>query len=127
MAYTLDTTFDAVLNLPTMEVAMDKPVTAKENAAGHALATDLARHDDTQCTRCGGLVVIDHCFDVLGDTDEIDCQVFRCIQCGDLVDHVILRNRTNPPALSSKKHVKWSSRKLATTGDRCGHTDGDSG
>lgn len=70
------------------------------------------------CTRCRGLMVVDHCFDVLSDAGEIDCRVLRCVQCGDVVDPVILRNRTIPSALTPKKHVKWSSGKLAALGYR---------
>ena len=62
------------------------------------------------CSRCGGLMVITDCFDVLSDTAEIDCTAYRCIQCGDLVDPVILRNRINPPELAAKKkNLKWAS------------------
>ncbi len=87
-----------------------------ETSVGEQARAQVDHEHD--CTRCGGLLVIDHCFDVLGDTGEIDCNVFRCIQCGDLVDPVILRNRNHPPALSPKKHVKWSSIKLAAAGYR---------
>lgn len=75
-------------------------------------------HVNGACRRCNGLMVVDHCFDALGDAGEIDCRVLRCIQCGDILDPVILRNRTTPPALTPKKHVKWSSAKLAAMGFR---------
>lgn len=42
-----------------------------------------------QCTRCSGLTVPEFIFD--GGVRRV---VERCVSCGDLVDHVILRNRT---------------------------------
>ena len=96
---------------------MDKPVAPDTKIPGHVGTIDPAAYDGT-CTRCGGLMVLDHCFDVLGDAGEIDCKVLRCIRCGDVVDPVILRNRNAPPALAPKKHVKWSSLKLASIGYR---------
>lgn len=79
-------------------------------------ANRMRRHD--ACTRCGGLLVVDDCFDVLGDAGEIDCRVLRCIQCGDLTDPVILRNRAEPPTQAPKKFVKWSSAKLTAMARR---------
>lgn len=96
---------------------MDKPAALDTKIQGHTGTIDSVAHDGI-CTRCSGLMVVDHCFDVLGDAGEIDCRVLRCIQCGDVVDPVILRNRNAPPALAPKKHVKWSSSKLAAIGYR---------
>jgi hypothetical protein len=46
-----------------------------------------------RCWRCGGLMVIEHCFDFLDDTGRLDFPAQRCVQCGELVDPVILMNR----------------------------------
>jgi len=43
--------------------------------------------------RCGGLLVPDFCTDLLNVTGEFDCSIARCVQCGDVVDPVIQRNR----------------------------------
>jgi hypothetical protein len=42
----------------------------------------------TQCLRCGGFMVTEQCFDLLAR---------RCVQCGELVDPVILQNRDRRP------------------------------
>lgn len=47
----------------------------------------------TTCTRCGGLMVQEHCLDLFRSTSELECAALRCIQCGDIIDAVILRNR----------------------------------
>ena len=44
------------------------------------------------CGRCGGCMDQDMCID-LGNTGYNTIWVLRCIQCGDMVDEVILRNR----------------------------------
>jgi len=46
-----------------------------------------------RCSRCGGLMVPEQCFDLRSDSGHLDFLAKRCVQCGDLVDPVILRNR----------------------------------
>lgn len=38
----------------------------------------------TRCLRCSGFMVLEPCFDFLA---------WRCVQCGDVIDPVILQNR----------------------------------
>ena len=45
------------------------------------------------CVRCGGLLVIDHCMDLMDGTGRLVFAALRCVQCGDVIDPVILRNR----------------------------------
>ena len=45
------------------------------------------------CSRCGGLMVTEQCFDLLSDNGHLDFLAQRCVQCGELVDPIILRNR----------------------------------
>ena len=46
-----------------------------------------------RCSRCGGLMVVEQCFDFLDDSGHLSFFANRCVQCGDLVDPVILENR----------------------------------
>jgi len=46
-----------------------------------------------RCARCGGLMVTEQCFDLLSDSGHLDFMARRCVQCGELVDPVILENR----------------------------------
>ncbi|CAI4029954.1 hypothetical protein DNFV4_00374 [Nitrospira tepida] len=46
-----------------------------------------------ECVRCGGLLVIDHCTDLMDGTGRLEFTALRCVQCGDVIDPVILRNR----------------------------------
>jgi hypothetical protein len=56
------------------------------------------------CTRCGGLMVSDVCIDLLNSTSELECTARRCIQCGDIIDAVILRNRSLHRQLMTTQH-----------------------
>ena len=46
-----------------------------------------------RCGRCGGLMVSEFSLDLLNSTGQMDCLASRCVQCGDVVDTVILTNR----------------------------------
>jgi hypothetical protein len=49
------------------------------------------------CRRCGGYLVDEHCMDVdlaIGENRQGNkFWAMRCVQCGDLIDETILRNR----------------------------------
>jgi hypothetical protein len=47
----------------------------------------------SRCTRCGGLMVSDFCMDLLNSAGESELAAKRCVQCGEIVDAVIQRNR----------------------------------
>jgi RNase P subunit RPR2 len=46
------------------------------------------------CLRCGGLMVNEFSVDLRNSTSELECATRRCVQCGDIVDALILRNRS---------------------------------
>jgi hypothetical protein len=52
-----------------------------------------------RCCRCGGLMKAEPVFDLV--ENEIEFMAARCIQCGDIVDPVILQNRSGKGVLSS--------------------------
>jgi ribosomal protein S27AE len=52
-----------------------------------------AVHNEWKCTRCGGLMVNDSYLDLLNNVGESKFSAKRCVQCGEVVDPVILRNR----------------------------------
>ena len=45
------------------------------------------------CRRCGGLMVQDQLNDPLGSQGQSHFTMFGCLQCGDVVDQVILQHR----------------------------------
>ncbi len=52
-----------------------------------------------RCGRCGGLMKTERVFDLV--ETEIEFMAARCIQCGDIVDPVILMHRSGKGVLSS--------------------------
>ena len=77
-----------------MEVIMARALTERTRAEqlGNRTVSSAVPHEST-CTRCGGLMVDDFCMDVLGNIGEAELAAKRCVQCGEVVDPVILRNR----------------------------------
>jgi hypothetical protein len=45
------------------------------------------------CLRCGGLMVAEACEDVLDITGKAGLSAWRCVQCGEFIDPVVLHNR----------------------------------
>ena len=64
----------------------------KNEQRGNHTVSSATQHEST-CIRCGGLMVQDFCLNVLGNIDEAEFVAKRCVQCGEVVDPVILRNR----------------------------------
>ena len=59
---------------------------------GNHTNSSQAPHEST-CTRCGGLMVTDFYMDLLFCIGETEFSSQRCVQCGEIVDPVILHNR----------------------------------
>jgi hypothetical protein len=58
-----------------------------------ATAVSSAVLQESPDTRCGGLMVSDFGTDLLDSTGELEFASKRCVQCGEVVDPVIQRNR----------------------------------
>jgi len=73
---------------------MARALTEKTRAEqlGSDSVSSAVQHESI-CTRCGGLMVSDFCMDLLNSTGELEFAAKRCVQCGEVVDPVILRNR----------------------------------
>ena len=58
---------------------------------------------EAACTRCGGLMVNDLCLDLLNSTGELEFAAKRCVQCGEVIDPLIERNRRlRPKGMTSR-------------------------
>ncbi|MBS0154887.1 MAG: hypothetical protein JSS38_09850 [Nitrospira sp.] len=49
--------------------------------------------DSIHCFRCRGLMIVEESFDSIAGAAHGDFLVRRCVQCGEVVDPVILQNR----------------------------------
>lgn len=45
-----------------------------------------------ECSRCGGLMVVDHYID-MQNSGDLWLRAWRCVACGDVMDPEILRQR----------------------------------
>ena len=66
------------------------------------------------CTRCGGLFIRESLFDLYDETGQMRRWALRCVQCGDVVDSLILKNRTleelpNPRPEHRRRWAKMQS------------------
>jgi len=48
----------------------------------------------SSCLRCGGFMVREVSTDLMNIAGELEYVTTRCVQCGDILDPVILRNRS---------------------------------
>ena len=54
----------------------------------------------TCCLRCGGLLVLSYMASLESDLSGRPMRLWRCVNCGDCIDHDILANRWNGPVLA---------------------------
>jgi hypothetical protein len=92
MVYTLDV-LDTYIEQQSIEVTVARSMTEKLLGVQGVHTASSSFQDESTCTRCGGLMVNDFCMDLLNSSGESKFSVKRCVQCGEVVDSVILLNR----------------------------------
>ena len=72
---------------------------------------DLLARSTSTCSRCGGLLVRTFCIAPEEGIADFQIDVMKCLQCGDIVDPVILKNRfcKELPNPRHPKKVRWTS------------------
>ena len=65
--------------------------TRAEQIGSHTVSSSVPH--ELMCARCGGLMVTDFYMDLLFCIGETEFSAKRCVQCGEIVDPVILSNR----------------------------------
>lgn len=65
----------------------------------------------TNCTRCGGLLEKTYCVSPDQGTCDFQIPVARCLQCGDVIDPVILKHRFSVtlPDPKPNKRRQWAN------------------
>jgi methionyl-tRNA synthetase len=51
-----------------------------------------------ECRRCMGFMVEEVFEDVKDDTGAVSFKGWRCLTCGEILDHTILKNRVERPS-----------------------------
>ncbi len=62
--------------------------------------------ESVHCSRCTGLMVVEQGFDSMLGSSEADVSLRRCVQCGEVVDPIILRNRRSQRASELERTQK---------------------
>lgn len=68
----------------------------------------------SSCLRCGGFMVKEVSADLLNSAGELECVTTRCVQCGDILDPVILRNRGIRQQPMTVQHAGNSLRSISS-------------
>lgn len=78
-----------------------------KNIQSQGLVTAQDMHE---CKRCGGLLLREGLFDLFDDTGQMRRWARRCVQCGDIVDSLILKRRMGAelPALKLLSRRRWT-------------------
>ena len=69
-----------------------------------------------RCHRCHGYMITDHFMDILNGNGEMDFKGWRCLNCGDITDPVILRHHQLAVSAPPKSKRRWRGRTLTYTG-----------
>ena len=71
-----------------------------------------SNHGSVGCRRCGGMLVDEHCMDIGEEGTGHRFWGMRCIQCGDVFDETILRNRYTIAQTLNKLRSRTRSRAI---------------
>lgn len=106
----------------TRKTSIKNPPVSPPQKTQPTLAREAAPTPEDTCTRCGGFMVSHWCMNVNYDAGGMEILTKRCLQCGEVIDPVILENRLNPKREALKKKTRpLLSRPLASSkGKRSG-------
>lgn len=76
---------------PMASLTLSQPTIDSDTASSTSASSKWSI--SATCMRCGGLMVGHLCVDLLNTSHELEFAALRCIQCGDIVDPVILYHR----------------------------------
>ena len=62
--------------------------------------------ESIRCSRCMGFMIVEGAFDSIVGVGHADFPVRRCVQCGEVVDPVILQNRRSQLEKDPSRTVK---------------------
>jgi RNase P subunit RPR2 len=69
-----------------------------------------------RCQRCQGYLITDHFMDILNVSDEMNFTGWRCLNCGDITDPVIVRHQQAAPSAPAKSKRRWWGATLMHSG-----------
>ncbi len=60
-----------------------------------------------KCQRCDGLMVVDHYIDMEDDSGHLWLRAWRCVACGNVLDHRIQRHRVRRELMLARLKRAW--------------------
>ena len=72
---------------------MDTGLARRTETPGHFGKPCSSAFLTNSCPRCRGLMVAEFSMELLNGNGKLEFLATRCVQCGEVVDPVILRNR----------------------------------
>jgi hypothetical protein len=60
-----------------------------------------------RCQRCQGCMISDHFMDLMNVTGEMDFNGWRCLNCGNITDPVIVRHHQSIASIPTKSRRRW--------------------
>ena len=60
-----------------------------------------------RCQRCQGYLISDHFMDRLHVSSERDFTGWRCLNCGDITDPVIVHHHQSEASIPAKSRRRW--------------------
>ena len=60
-----------------------------------------------RCQRCQGYMISDQFMDLRNVSGEIDFNGWRCLNCGDITDPVIVRHHQLATSVPAKSRRRW--------------------
>jgi len=60
-----------------------------------------------RCQRCHGFMISDHFMDTLNVSGEMNFKGWRCLNCGDIIDPVIVRHHQVEASAPAKSRRRW--------------------
>ncbi len=104
------------LGKPTGKAKTAQALRSQDGLAEKNISAPVLAGNADNCTRCGGFMVSHWCMNVNYDAGGMEILTKRCLQCGEVIDPVILENRLNPNREELKKKTRpLLSRPLASS------------
>ena len=69
-----------------------------------------------RCQRCQGWMITDHFMDVLNVGGQMDFRGWRCLNCGDITDPIIVRHNKSAASAPAKSRRRWWGSLLVKSG-----------
>ena len=79
---------------------------AISTSSDHNSSNDQEIANISHCFRCEGLLAKEFCFDLQDGTGENWFWALRCVQCGEVLDPIIVQNRHAQHPNSHKKRSR---------------------